>query len=111
MGIATPSLTAEGTVLDGIIGSNFFNQFDVLFDAPGGRLVLRKPGRSVQWDGMTLSDPVRLRLLHGVILTLNVELNGHVYPAMLDIGTSSVVVNERDFEDVPGLKLMRVRKD
>lgn len=90
------SLTIDdGTVIDGILGSNFLNQFDVLIDAPGGRLVLRKPGRSVQWDGMTLSDPIRLRLLHGVILTLDVELNGHTYPAMLDIGTSSVVVNER----------------
>lgn len=90
------SLTADdGTVIDGILGSNFLSQFDVLFDAPGGRLVLRKPGRVVAWDGVTLSDPVRLRLLHGVILTLDVELNGHAYPAMLDIGTSSVVVNER----------------
>ena len=90
------SLTADdGTVIDGIIGSNFLNQFDVLIDAPGGRLVLRKPGRQVEWDGVTLSDPVRVRLLHGVILTLDVELNGHAYPAMLDIGTSSVVVNER----------------
>ncbi len=90
------SLTADdGTVIDGIIGSNFLNQFDVLIDAPGGRLVLRKPGRQVEWDGVTLSDPVRVRLLHGVILTLDVELNGHAYPAMLDLGTSSVVVNER----------------
>ncbi|MCH7564761.1 MAG: hypothetical protein IH968_13165 [Gemmatimonadetes bacterium] len=87
--------TDDGTVIDGILGSNFLNQFDVLIDAPGGRLVLRKPGREVEWDGVTLSDPVRLRLLHGVILTLDVELNGHAYPAMLDIGTSSVVVNER----------------
>ncbi len=89
------SLTADdGTVIDGILSAGFLTQFDVLVDAPAGRLVLRKPGRTVGWDGVTLSDPVRLRLLHGAIITLNVELNGHTYPAMLDTGASSVVVNQ-----------------
>ncbi len=90
------SLTMDdGTVIDGILGARFFTQFDVLVDAPSGRLVLRKPGRAVEWDGVTLSEPVRIRLLHGAIITFNVELNGHTYPAMLDTGAASVVVNER----------------
>ncbi len=89
------SLTiADGTVIDGILSADFLTQFDVLIDAPAGRLVLRKPGRTVKWDGVTLSSPIRLRLLHGAIITFNVELNGHTYPAMLDTGTRSVVVNE-----------------
>lgn len=93
--VADSDLTDGGTVFDGIIGSSFLNQFDVLIDAPGGRLVLKTPGRWVEWDGLTLSDPIRVHLLHGAILTLDVELNGQTYPAMLDIGTSSLVVNER----------------
>ncbi len=93
--VADSDLTDGGTVFDGIIGSTFLNRFDVLIDAPGGRLVLKAPGRWVEWDGLTLSDPIRVRLLHGAILTLDVELNGQTYPAMLDIGTSTVVVNER----------------
>lgn len=92
--VADESLTEDdGTVFDGIVGSNTLNQFDILVDAPGGRLVLKPFGRSVQWDGMTLSDPVRLRVYHGVVLSLDVELNGHEYGAMLDLGTSALVAN------------------
>ena len=70
------------------------SQFDMLIDVPGERLVLRPIGRLVSWDGMTLSDPIRLRVLHGFILSLDVELNGTEYPAMLDVGTAALVVNE-----------------
>ena len=88
-------LTVAGTVFDGMVGSTTLNQFDVLFDVPGGRLVLKKIGRSVQWDGMTMSDPVQLRIYHGTVISLDVELNGKAYGAMLELGTASVVVNDR----------------
>lgn len=87
--------TVAGKVFDGIIGSQTLNQFDVLFDAPGGRLVLKPIGRSVEWDGMTLSDPVPLRLYHGMVIGLDIELNGRDYPAMLDVGMGAFAVNER----------------
>ena len=88
-------LTVAGKVFDGVVGSQTLNRFDVLFDAPGGRLVLKQTRRSVEWGGMTMSDPVPLRVYHGVVLGLDVELNGRAYPAMLDVGMGSLAVNER----------------
>ena len=65
-----------------------------LVDVPGERLVLKPFGRSVEWEGMTLSDPVRLRVYHGVILGLDIEFNGKESQAMLDLGMSTMVINE-----------------
>ncbi len=87
-------LTIDGKRFDGMIGPNMLNQFDVLIDAPGERLVLKPGGRSVEWEGVALSDAVRLRVYHGVILGLDVELNGTEYPAALDLATPTLVVNE-----------------
>ncbi len=93
--VADAELTVAGTIFDGIIGSEILNEFDVLFDAPGGRLVLKAFGRSVEWDGMTLSDPVPLRIYHGMVLSFDVHLNGREYGAMLDVGMGLLSVNER----------------
>lgn len=87
------SLTTAGTRFDGMIGGNMLSAYDVLFDAPGGRLVLKPVGRAVEWKGESLSEPVRLRVYHGVILGLDVELGGAPYPAMLDLGTPALLVN------------------
>lgn len=102
------SLTVDGKVLDGMIGVNTLNRFDMLVDAPGGRLVLKPTGRSVSWEGLALSEPVRLRVLHGVVLSLDVELNGRPYPAMLDLGTNRVLANERAIAEA-GVKGGRAR--
>jgi len=88
------SLTTDGKSADGMIGSNTLNQFDVLVDVPGQRLVLKPIGRSVEWEGMTLSDPVRVRVMHGLLIALDVELNGSAYKGMLDLGMPSLLVNE-----------------
>jgi len=88
------SLTNEGVALAGMISPNMLNQFDILVDVPGERLVLKPLGRSVEWEGMTMSDPVRLRIFHGMVLSLDIELNGMPYGAMLDLGTSKLIVNE-----------------
>ena len=87
-------LTIDGMVIDGMIGPNTLNQFDVLVDVPGGRLVLKPIGRSVEWAGMTMSDPVRLQVFHGMLLQFDVEFNGREYGAMLDLGMGTLVVNE-----------------
>jgi len=92
-------LTVEGVVLDGLVSNNTLNAFDVLFDVPGGRLVLEPIGRSVEWPGMELSDPVRLRVYHGVVLALDVELDGVAYPAMLELGAPKLLVNRRVLEE------------
>ena len=87
------SLTEGGTALAGMISPNMLNRFDILVDVPGGRLVLKPFGRAVEWAGMTMSDPVRLRIFHGIVLSLDVELNGKTYGAMLDLGTPRLIVN------------------
>lgn len=79
---------------DGMIGANTLNQFDALFDLPGKRLVLKPIGRSVEWQGVQLSDPVRVRVMHGTFVGLDVELNGTAFKGMLDLGTRSLWVNE-----------------
>ncbi len=93
--VADADLTVAGKVFDGVVGSQTLNQFDVLFDAPGGRLVLKTIGRSVEWEGMMMSDPVPLRIYHGLVIGLDVQLNGTEYGAMLDVGMGSLAVNER----------------
>jgi len=92
-------LTVEGKVLDGMIGANMLNGFDILVDVPGGRLALRRVGRSPEWKGAGLGEPVPLRVYHGIVLGLDVEVNGTEYPAMLDLGTRSLLINERVKEE------------
>lgn len=87
------SLRADGQVLGGMISSNMLNGYDVLIDVPGGKLVLKPIGPRVAWEGVSLSDPIPLRVFHGVALAFDVMLGGRDYPALLDIGTPVVVVN------------------
>lgn len=42
-----------------------------------------------------MSDPVPLRIFHGMVMSLDVELNGKPYGVMLDVGMGSLAVNER----------------
>lgn len=86
-------LNPGNSTFAGIVGSNTLNEFDMLIDVPNGRLVLKSIGRAVEWDGVPLSEPVGLRVYHGVILSVDVEVDGHPFMAMLDIGTSTLVVS------------------
>ena len=43
---------------------------------------------------MNLSDPITLRVYHGAILALDIELNGKPYSAQLDLGLTTLVINE-----------------
>lgn len=88
------SLTVGGKVMDGLVSNNTLNEFNVLFDAPGGRLVLKPFGRAVEWPGVALSEPMRLRVYHGVVLGLDVTVQGRTYPAMLELGAPALLVNE-----------------
>lgn len=92
-------LTLAGTVVDGMVGINTLNQFDVLFDVPGERMVLKPVGPSVAWPGVALSPPVRLRVYHGIVLALDVEVEGHTYPAMLELGAPALLVNQRVLDE------------
>ena len=87
------NLEFDGKSFDGMIGANTLNPFDVLVDAAGGRLVLKAPGRSVSWEGIELSPPQRARVMHGMIVTLQIDLNGQTTTALLDLGTSKIVLS------------------
>ncbi len=87
-------LTVEGMIFDGILGPSMLSQFDILLDAPNKRLLLKAPGREVAWEGVALSEPVRLILLHGVVMSFDVTLNGTRFPGTLDLGSPTLVINE-----------------
>jgi len=88
------SLATGSTRVAGMIGANTLSRYDVLFDAPGGRMLLAEPARSVSWPGYTLSEPVPLRVFHGIVLSLDVVANDGEYPAGLDLGSRSMLVND-----------------
>lgn len=92
--LADDVLSGAGASYDGMIGVGTLSDYDVLVDLAHGRMLLRTPGRSVEWAGTVLSDPVSLRVLHGVVLALEVEIDGQTRPATLDLGTAAIVVNE-----------------
>jgi len=87
-------LVSGGTAFAGMVGVNTLGDFDILLDAPGGRLVLKPVGPTVSWPGTPLSDPLPVRVYHGVVISLDVRLNGRELQAMLDLGTPQLVVNE-----------------
>ena len=91
--IPDEELVYGGVQLHGILGSNTLNRYDVLLDAPGGRLVLQDIGPRVEWSGADLGDPVPLRIYHGIVIGLDVTVDGRAYGAMLDTGASAILLN------------------
>lgn len=91
--VSDGQLSWGGVGFDGIVGVNTLNHFDVLFDVPGGRMLLRDPGPSTDWPGTALGDPARIRVYHGVVIGLDVQIDGREYAAMLDLGTPGLVVS------------------
>jgi hypothetical protein len=83
-----------GTTAVGVIGGETLNGFDLLIDVPGGRLVLKPIGRSVRWDGVALSSPVRLQVFHDVLLRADVDFGGQVVGGLLDLAQPHLEVNE-----------------
>lgn len=86
-------LNSGSSTIVGIIGANTLNEFDMLIDAPGRRLVLKEVGRALEFDAVTLGDAVRLRVFHGMLLGTDVDVAGTTIPALLDTGTSGVLLN------------------
>ena len=87
-------LATSTTVPAGVLGGMTLNKFDVLIDAPNQRLVLKPIGRSVRWDGVTLSNPVGLTLFHDVLARVDVEVAGQVFGGLLDLAAPHMAVNE-----------------
>lgn len=86
-------LNPDDGMVVGIIGANTLNEFDLLIDAPNQRAVLQTVGREVSWEGVELGEPIRLRVYHGLLLGLDLDVVGHAVGAMIDTGTGRVVGN------------------
>lgn len=80
--------------IGGIVGSETFNAYDVLIDAPRGRLTLKPAGRSVRWDGVALSNPVKVQVIHDSLIRTNVESGGKVFDALLDLAGPTMVMSQ-----------------
>lgn len=87
-------LAGEETQPAGVLGGLTLNKFDVLIDAPNERLILKPIGRSVRWEGVSLSNPVGLMLFHDVLARVDVEVDGYVFGALLDLASADLAVNE-----------------
>lgn len=92
--ISDAQLSLDGSIFDGIVGANTLNQYDVLIDAPNGRMVLKPFGRSVEWPGMVLAEPVSIQVFHGVAISLSVTVDGGEYRGSLDLGRPTSIVNQ-----------------
>lgn len=88
------ALRMAGHDYDGILGANTSSRFDLLADPVAGRLTLKSIGPRVSWPGVALTDPIRLRLYHGIAIGLDVDIDGTEYLATLDLGTPGLLVNE-----------------
>ena len=92
--IPDDNLNVDGFAFDGMIGPQTLNQFDILIDVPGHRLLLRPLGPPAAWDGVALREPMPVRVFHGQMIALSVDLNGQTFMASLDTGQSALIVNE-----------------
>ncbi|MGI9627057.1 MAG: hypothetical protein ACR2QM_09490 [Longimicrobiales bacterium] len=77
----------------GVIGGQSLMPYDVLIDVPAGRLVLKRPGRFVEWEGVPLSSAVPLQILHDFLIRTEVAVNGELFSAHMVLTTSSMLVS------------------
>jgi hypothetical protein len=78
----------------GVLGGETLNDYDILIDVPEGRLLIKPIGRAVRWDGVSLSNPVRLMVFHGVLLRAEAQVGGKGVGGLLDFANPGLEVNE-----------------
>ncbi len=87
----------DGGILEGpfagILGGPALSEYDILIDVPNQRLLLKRPGRFVAWDGVSLSNPTRLQILHDALIRTEVEVNGEVFFAHVELTSASMIVS------------------
>ena len=89
-----PDAYLAGSDAVGVLGGNTLNGFDVLIDAPSGRLVLKPIGRAVRWDGVALSSPVTIQVFHDLLLRADVDFGGSVVGGLLDLTRPELQVGD-----------------
>lgn len=75
----------------GIIGASMLRDYDVLVDLPGGRLLLRDVGPPRPWEGVDLSDPVPVQILHGSVVSLSTRVGDAQIFTLLDLAAAATV--------------------
>ena len=86
-------LVSNGAAVDGLVAADFLSNYDVLIDAPAGRLLLRPVGRKADWEGVALGEPMRIRVYHGVAISMSAMVDGRETAATLELGTPLVIAN------------------
>jgi predicted aspartyl protease len=79
--------------LDGVLGVDILRRFDVLLDAPSGRMVLFDPGEGPGPLEESLSAAVAISSRSTPLLRHQVEINGVRVTGVLDSGSRRVVLN------------------
>lgn len=78
----------------GVLGGLTLNGYDLLIDAPAGRLVVKPVERFVAWDDVELSSPVPVQIFHDVLLRTDVDLGGKVVGGLIDLANPGLQVND-----------------
>ena len=84
----------EDLGLSGLVGGMTLNKYDILIDVPNGQLLLKRVGRRVRWDGVSLTNPTDLMIFHDVLMRTDVQIGGEVFGALLDFQAPGLEVNE-----------------
>lgn len=89
-----PDAYLHGSDAVGVLGGHTLNGYDVLIDAPNGRLVLKPVGRAVRWDGTALSSPVSVQVFHDLLIRADVDFGGEVVGGLLDLTRPEMQVGQ-----------------
>ena len=83
--VNVPDEYLPGSSAVGVLGGSTLNGYDILIDAPNGRLLLKQIGRGVRWDGVALSGPTPVQVFHDVLLRVDVEFGGKLVGGLIDL--------------------------
>jgi len=79
--------------LDGVVGVDILRRYDVVLDAPAGRMTLFPPGEEPQDVDRRFSPPVATSSRTPPLLRHRVRVNGAPMTAVLDSGSRRIVLN------------------
>lgn len=77
----------------GILGGDALKNYDILLDAPGGRILLKPAARTVRWPGHSLSNPVNVTVMHEYLIRADVQVGEAVFGALLDLSPATFLVD------------------
>jgi len=82
-----------GSRIAGVLGGQSLSDYDVLIDAPTERLLLKQVGRTMRWEGVELTSAVQLQVLHDYLIRTQVEVNGELFFAHLELSPATMLIS------------------